>query len=75
MTDSDAPDPDWEFVRQQVRVATVRTRDPVARARQRRALAELAPNLGEPLTECPDCHMILGASRLDETTCEAHHRH
>jgi hypothetical protein len=65
-------DPDLEFVRDRVRAASRRTRHPEARADLRRALAELTDHYGEPVAECPDCHMLMLARRLAETDCPQH---
>jgi hypothetical protein len=46
---TDVPDPDYEFVRERIRRASRLTRHPEARADLRRALAELAPDLGAPV--------------------------
>jgi len=51
----DRPDVDEQFVRERVRRASRLTDHPEARAELRRVLAELAPDLGAPVEECPAC--------------------
>jgi hypothetical protein len=62
------PAPDLAFVRGCLRRAS-RSPDPMARAEARRALAELAPDLGTPLVDCPHCGATGLPERVLETDC------
>jgi hypothetical protein len=55
---ADDPEPDLQFVRERVRRASRHARHPEARAELRRVLAELAPDLGAPVEQCPVCGLL-----------------
>jgi hypothetical protein len=63
------PDPDHEFVRERVRRASRLTRHPEARAELRRVLAELAPDLGAPVEQCPGCGLLGTETALADHDC------
>jgi hypothetical protein len=63
------PEPDHEFVRKRVRRASRLTRHPEARAELRRVLAELAPDLGAPVEQCPGCGLLGTEAALRDHDC------
>jgi hypothetical protein len=65
----DLPEPDHEFVRERVRRAARLTRHPEARAELRRVLAELAPDLGAPVEQCPQCGLLGMEEQLETHDC------
>jgi hypothetical protein len=69
-----APDADLEMVRARVREASQLTRHPEARDRLREALAELAPDIGAPIVECPTCHRLMVRDRLELHDCHGGRR-
>jgi hypothetical protein len=67
---TDRPDVDEQFVRERVRRASRLTHHPEARAELRRVLAELAPDLGAPVEECPACGLQGSEQALRTHDCE-----
>ena len=65
----DRPDVDERFLRERVRRASRLTRHPEARAELRRVLAELAPDLGAPVEQCPGCGLLGSEQALRDHHC------
>lgn len=65
----DRPDVDEQFVRERVRRASRLTHHPEARAELRRVLAELAPDLGAPVEQCPACGLQGSEQALETHDC------
>jgi hypothetical protein len=64
------PEPDHEFIRERVRRASRLTRHPEARTELRRVLAELAPDLGAPVEQCPECGLLGTEESLANHDCQ-----